>query len=40
MISDQEALEMALSQAMLAAEAGEVPIGATAVYNAHASARS
>jgi len=30
---DQEAMEMALSKAKLAAEAGEVPVGATAVYN-------
>ena len=30
---DQEAMEMALSKAILAAEAGEVPVGAIAVYN-------
>ena len=30
---DQEAMQMALSKAALAAEAGEVPVGATAVYN-------
>jgi tRNA(adenine34) deaminase len=30
---DQEAMAAALSNAMLAAEAGEVPIGAIAVYN-------
>jgi tRNA(adenine34) deaminase len=30
---DQEAMAAALSKAMLAAEAGEVPIGAIAVYN-------
>lgn len=32
-MTDQEAMQMALSNAMLAAEAGEVPIGAIAVYN-------
>ena len=31
MISDQEAMQAALAQARLAAEAGEVPIGATVV---------
>jgi tRNA(adenine34) deaminase len=33
MISDQEAMERALSKAMLAAEAGEVPVGAVAMHN-------
>ena len=32
-ITDQEAMEMALSKAMLASEAGEVPVGAIAVHN-------
>ena len=32
MISDQEAMEAALAEARLAAEAGEVPIGAIAVH--------
>jgi tRNA(adenine34) deaminase len=33
MTTDQEAMEAALSEARLAAEAGEVPIGAVAVHN-------
>jgi tRNA(adenine34) deaminase len=33
MISDQEAMLAALAEARLAAEAGEVPIGAAAVHN-------
>jgi tRNA(adenine34) deaminase len=32
-MTDHEAMEHALSKAMLAAEAGEVPIGAVAVHN-------
>jgi len=32
-MNDQEAMELALSKAMLAGEAGEVPVGAIAVYN-------
>jgi tRNA(adenine34) deaminase len=32
-MTDHEAMEMALSKAMLAGEAGEVPVGAIAVYN-------
>jgi tRNA(adenine34) deaminase len=33
MTTDQEAMEAALAEARLAAEAGEVPIGAVAVHN-------
>lgn len=33
MISDNEAMEAALAEARLAADAGEVPIGAVAVHN-------
>ena len=33
MISDREAMEAALAEARLAAEAGEVPIGAAVVHN-------
>lgn len=39
MISDQEAMELALSEARQAAESGEVPIGAVAVYNGAVIAR-
>lgn len=39
MISDQEAMEAALAQARLAAEAGEVPIGAVVVRDSEIVAR-
>ena len=39
MISDVEAMEAALDEARLAAEAGEVPIGAAAVYEGSIIAR-
>ncbi len=39
MIPDQEAMEAALAQARQAAEAGEVPIGAVAVYESGIIAR-
>jgi tRNA(adenine34) deaminase len=39
MITDQEAMEAALAEARLAAEAGEVPIGAVIVHNGELLAR-
>jgi tRNA(adenine34) deaminase len=39
MTSDQEAMEAALAEARLAAEAGEVPIGAVLVHNGSVVAR-
>jgi tRNA(adenine34) deaminase len=39
MITDQEAMEAALAEARLAAEAGEVPIGAVIVHNGAVIAR-
>jgi len=39
MTADREAMEVALEEARLAAEAGEVPIGAVAVHDGHIVAR-
>ncbi|HTW79727.1 MAG TPA: tRNA adenosine(34) deaminase TadA [Terracidiphilus sp.] len=40
MISDREAIDAALTEARLAAEAGEVPIGAVVVHNGEIIARA